>query len=110
MTSPRTLRVFSWHRSAGDDRSVRDHVREALVTGPLQRLAQVRCLLGQHRDDLVRVPVGGGPGDAVIAGQGVGGGRGRGTTAARAPPARSRSAPGCPGASRGGARSPAAPR
>ena len=42
---------------------------QAGVSGPLQRLAQVRGLGREHLDDLVQVPVGGGPGDAVITGQ-----------------------------------------
>ena len=58
----------------GDDLAVQDHVREALVPGPFQRLAQLRGLFGEHRDDLVQVAVGGGPGDAVVAGQRIGGG------------------------------------
>ena len=57
-----------------DDLAVQDHVRKALVLGPLQRLAQVRGLLCQHRDDLVQVAVGGGPRDAVVTGQRVRGG------------------------------------
>ena len=59
---------------AGDDLAVQDHVRKPLVPGPFQRPAQVRGLIGQHRDDLVEVAVGGGPRDAVIAGQRIGGG------------------------------------
>ena len=78
-------------------------MRQALVAGPFQGLAQVRGLLGQHRDDLVQVAVGGGPGDAVVAGQRIGGWCGRGTSAAPAPPARSRSAPGCRAGCRAGA-------
>ena len=58
----------------GDDRAVQDHMREALVLGPLQRLVQIWRLPGEHRDDLVQVPVGGGPRDAMVAGQRVGGG------------------------------------
>jgi len=56
---------------AGDDLPVQDHVREPLVPGPLQRLAQVGGLPGQHGDDLIEVAVGGGPGDAMVAGQRV---------------------------------------
>jgi Prokaryotic E2 family E len=44
---------------------------ESGVFGPFQRFAQVRGLAGEDLDDLVQVPVGGGPRDAVIAGQGV---------------------------------------
>src|SRR5436189_668347 len=54
-----------------DDRPVQDHVGEALVLGPFQRLAQAGGLAGENLDDLVQVPVGGGPRDAVVAGQGV---------------------------------------
>ena len=49
----------------------------------------------QHCDDLVQVPVRGGPGDAVVTGQRPAGWCGRGTSAALGRPARSRSAPGC---------------
>jgi hypothetical protein len=49
-------------------------VRESGVLGPFQRLAQLGGLFGQHDDDLIEVAVGGGPGDAVIAGQRLGGG------------------------------------
>jgi hypothetical protein len=68
----------AWTHAEGpvalDDRTVQDHVGKALVFGPFQRLAQAWGLSGEHRDDLLQVPVGGGPRDAVIAGQGVGGG------------------------------------
>jgi hypothetical protein len=53
---------------AGDDLSVQDHVRELLVPGPLQRLTQVRSLLGQDDDDLIEIAVGGGPRDAMVPG------------------------------------------
>jgi hypothetical protein len=53
----------------GDDRAVQDHVREAVLPGPLQRLVQVRGLAGEHRDHLVQVPVGGGPRDRMVTGQ-----------------------------------------
>ena len=59
---------------AGDDLPVQDHVGKALVPGPLQRLAQFRGLLGEHRNHLVQVAVSGGPRDAVITGQRVRGG------------------------------------
>jgi hypothetical protein len=59
---------------AGDDLPVQDHMRKALVFGPLQRFAQVRSLSGEHGDHLVQVTVGGGPRDAVIPGQRVSGG------------------------------------
>src|SRR5260370_35931126 len=59
---------------AGDDLPVQDAVREPLVPGPLQRLAQVRGLLRQRDDDLIEVAVGGGPRDAVVPGQRVGSG------------------------------------
>ena len=74
MTSPFTLTAGSLHRSQGNDLPVQDHARESLVPGSLQRLGQFRGLLGQHGDDLVDVPVGSGPGDAVVPGQRVGGG------------------------------------
>jgi hypothetical protein len=47
---------------------------QALLLGPFQRLVQIRCLLGEHGDHLVQVPVGGGPRDAMIAGERVRGG------------------------------------
>ena len=47
-------------------------MREPILAGSLQRVAQVRCLGRQHRDDLAEVAVGGGPGDAMIAGQRIG--------------------------------------
>jgi hypothetical protein len=47
-------------------------VREALLAGPVQCLAQLRGLIGEHLDDLVPVAVGGGPRDAMVAGQGLG--------------------------------------
>ena len=50
-----------------------EDVREALVPGPSQRFAQVRGLVREHGDHLVPVPAGGGPRDAVIAGQCLGG-------------------------------------
>src|SRR5690242_6395937 len=52
-----------------DDLAVQDHVREPLVFGAFQRLAQVRSLLCQDLDDLIHIPVAGGPGDAVVTGQ-----------------------------------------
>jgi hypothetical protein len=55
---------------AWDDLPVQDHVRESLVSGPFERLAQRRGLLCQHGNDLVQAE-GGGPGDAMIAGQGI---------------------------------------
>jgi hypothetical protein len=58
----------------GDDLAVQDHVRQALGRGPFQSLVQVRGLLSQHQDDLVQVPVRGGPRDAMITCQRVGGG------------------------------------
>jgi len=59
---------------AWDDLPVQDQVREALVLGALQRLAQVRGLLCQDDDDFIEVAVGGGPRDAVVTGQRIGGG------------------------------------
>ncbi len=47
-------------------------MREPIIFGSLQRVAQVRGLVCQHRDDLVEVAVGGDPGDAMIAGQCIG--------------------------------------
>ena len=58
----------------GDDRPVQDHVRDSLALGPLQRLAQPGGLAGEHGDDLVQVAVGGGPRDAMVAGESIGGG------------------------------------
>src|SRR5215468_3648810 len=57
-----------------DDLPVQDHVRKSLAPGPLQRVGQARGPGCQHGDDLVDVAVGGSPGDAVVAGQCVGGG------------------------------------
>src|SRR5215470_3362516 len=74
VTSPLTLTAGSLHRSAGMTFPSRITCEKPLVFGPLQRLGQVRGLLGQHGDDLIEVPVGGGPGDAVVAGQRVGAG------------------------------------
>ena len=54
--------------------AVQDHMRKALLPGPFQSLVQVRCLGGEYGDDLVQVPVGSGPGDAMIAGQRIGAG------------------------------------
>jgi hypothetical protein len=62
---------------AWDDLPVQDQVREALVLGALQRLAQIRGLLCQDDDDFIEVAVGGGPRDAVVTGQRVGGVRSR---------------------------------
>ena len=59
---------------AGDDLPVQDHMRKALAPGPLQRFAQVRSLVREHGDHLVHIPVAGGPRDAVIPGQRLGGG------------------------------------
>ena len=47
---------------------------KALAPGPLQRLAQLRGLFGEHRNHLVQVTVSGGLRDAVITGQRVRGG------------------------------------
>ena len=47
---------------------------QALALGPPQRLVQVRSLAGEYRDHFVHIPVGGGPGDAVVAGQCLGSG------------------------------------
>jgi hypothetical protein len=58
----------------GDDLAVQDDVGEFLVFGAFQGLVQVRGLAGEDLDDLVQVPAGGGPGDAVITGQCVQGG------------------------------------
>jgi hypothetical protein len=74
MTSPRTLTAGSLHRVAWDYLPVQDQVREALVLGALQRLAQVRGLLCQDDDDFIEVAVGGGPRDAVVTGQRISGG------------------------------------
>src|SRR5215472_6367567 len=61
MTSPFTLRVGSLHRSHAITVPSRITLRKALVPGPLQRLAQLGRLVGEHLDDLIQVPVGGGP-------------------------------------------------
>src|SRR6266571_551826 len=58
----------------GDDLAVQDHVGESGVFGPFQGLVQVRGLFGEDLGDLVQIPVGGGPGDAVIPGQSTGAG------------------------------------
>ncbi len=72
MTSPSTL-IPVLGPVAGDDLPVQDHVGEALVVGPLQRLRQVLGLLRQHDDDLIEIAVGG-PRDAMVVGQCIGGG------------------------------------
>jgi hypothetical protein len=59
---------------AGDHLAVQDHMSESLVPGPLQSRAQAGRLRGEHRDDLVHIPVGSGPRDAVVAGQRIAGG------------------------------------
>jgi hypothetical protein len=43
-------------------------VREPIVFGPLQHLAQVRSLLREHDEDLIEIEVGGGPRDAMVTG------------------------------------------
>jgi hypothetical protein len=53
----------------GDDLPVQDHVGKTLIPGSLQRLAQLWGLFGQDDDDLVQVLVGGGPRDAMAAGE-----------------------------------------
>ncbi len=73
MTSPSTL-IPVLGPVAGDNLPVQDHVGEALVVGPLQRLRQVRGLLRQHDDYLIEIAVGGGPRDAMVVGQYIGGG------------------------------------
>jgi hypothetical protein len=57
-----------------DDGPVEDHVRQPLVPGPTPGPRAAPGLSGQHLDHLVQVAVGGGPGDAVVAGQRPGGG------------------------------------
>ena len=57
-----------------DDLAVQDYVREPLIPGPFQRLAQFWGLAGEHRDHLIDIAIGGGPGDAVVTGQRIGGG------------------------------------
>jgi hypothetical protein len=59
---------------AGDDLPVQDHMSEAVVFGPFQCLVQAGGLFGEDRDHFVPVPVGGGPGNAMVAGQCVRGG------------------------------------
>jgi hypothetical protein len=53
--------------AGADERAVQDHVRQALTDGPVQGTAQVRGPGREHPGDLVQVPAGGGPGDAVVA-------------------------------------------
>ena len=72
MTWPLTLMAGLFAPVAGDDLPVQDHMGQALVLGPPQRLVQVRGLAGEYRDHFVHIPVGGGPGDAVVAGQCLG--------------------------------------
>ena len=74
MTWPFTLTVGLFAPVGRDDLAVQDHVREPLVFGSFQRLVQVRSLLGEDGDHLVHIPVGGGPGDAVVTGQRPGAG------------------------------------
>src|ERR1700758_5294930 len=59
MTSPLALTARSRHRS--DSMTVPSRVKcgNRVVVGPLQRLAQIRGLPGQHVDDLIDVSVGG---------------------------------------------------
>ena len=51
-----------------------EEVRQAVVLGPFQRVTQVQGLGGGHVDHLIPVPVGGGPGYPMVAGQRVGAG------------------------------------
>jgi len=71
----------------------RSHVKGPRLW-PVQRLAQLRALLGQRDDDLAAVAVSGSPRDAMVAGQ-----RGAGGAVAEPPqprrPAQSGSAFGC---------------
>jgi hypothetical protein len=95
---------------AGDDLAVQDYVGKALLPRPFQGLAQIRGLPGEHLDDLVPVAVRRDPGRSYGRGPARPGRCGRGTSAVPARPARSRSAPCCLSACRGGpARLPAAP-
>ena len=86
-----------------DDRAVQDHMRKALVTGPLQRLAQIRSLVREYRDHFLHIAVGGSPRDAVIAGQGI-----RGYAVAEPPQPQHRlpETGQCPAAPRGAATPP----
>ena len=94
-----------------DDRAVQDHVRQAVLAGPFQGLAQIR----EPDRPVPRSPRRGSgrrwPARCRGHGPAHRGRSGRGTSAARAPPARSRSAPGCrAGCRAAGARLPAAAR
>lgn len=53
----------------GEQFAVQDQVCHAVGFGLAEHLVQVRCVLGEHRDDLVEVAVARCPGDAVVAGQ-----------------------------------------
>lgn len=50
----------------GEDRPVKDHVGQPVGLGLLQGFMQIRCLLGEHLDDLVTVTVARGAGDPVV--------------------------------------------
>jgi hypothetical protein len=55
-----------------DDRAVQDHMGQAFIVGPLHRLAQRWGLIREDGNDLVQVPAGGGPRNAVLTGQKLG--------------------------------------
>ena len=57
--------LLAWAVGA-DQLAVRDQEGGALLPGPLQRLVQVRGAGGEHLGALVRVPVRGRAGDAVV--------------------------------------------
>ena len=72
MTSSLLVAVFLSAPIGGDNLAVQDHMEKAFGVSPFERLAQARCLVRQHRDDLVQVPVGGGPRDVMVAGSSLG--------------------------------------
>ena len=58
----------------GDDFAVQDHMGQAVVVGPFQRLTQIGGQVRQDGDELLQVAVGGGPRDAMVTGERVGAG------------------------------------
>jgi hypothetical protein len=49
----------------GEQFAIQDQVNHAVLLGLAEDIMQIRCLRGQHRDDLVQVAVAGHAGDAV---------------------------------------------
>jgi hypothetical protein len=51
---------------SGEDLPIQDHIRHPVSLGLLQGVMQIWCLVGEHADDLIEVPVTRGTGDAVV--------------------------------------------